>query len=624
MNYLMVDSVSKAFGERVLFDNITFGIDAGQKIALIARNGIGKTTLLNIIAGEESPDTGSVIYRNGIRVSFLSQNPTFDENKNVVDVLFDVDNSIMRATRRYEEALYLMDKDANVDSEELHRAMSQMDAEGAWDYEAKVKEVLSRFDIKDFHQKVKELSGGQRKKIALAKVLIDNADLLILDEPTNHLDITVIEWLEDYLSRQKLSLLVVTHDRYFLDKVCNEVVELDRGQIFKYKGDYPYYLEKKSERVENENAEIEKAKNLYRKELDWMRRQPQARGTKAKARIDSFYDIEDKAKMQITEKGAEFKVKIDRLGSKILEINYLTKSFGSNKLMENFVYTFKKGDKVGIVGKNGCGKSTFLNLIMGLIKPDKGTIVVGDTVKFGYYTQSGLQVDEDMRVIDILRTVADEIPMGKVTMSAAQFLYRFGYSKEVQWSPFCKLSGGERRKLYLLMVLMQNPNFLILDEPTNDLDIYTLDILEEFLQNYDGCLIVVSHDRYFMDRIVDHIFAFNGNANVKDFPGNYTDYLMWQQNQNISKKEQVVKAEKAIKVSSNTTKPSYKQKLEYQTLTNDIEELEVKRGDLMNKLNSGVGSPDEFKEWSLLLNELINSIEEKEMRWLELSDSYEF
>lgn len=623
MNYLMVDGVSKAFGERVLFENLTLGIDAGQKIALIARNGIGKTTLLNIIAGVESPDEGSVIYRNGIRVSFLSQNPEFDENKNVVDVLFDVDNAIMRATRRYEEALYLMDRGECSDNE-LHEAMAQMDSEGAWDYESKVKEVLSKFNIRDFHQKVGQLSGGQKKKIALAKVLIDNADLLILDEPTNHLDIAVIEWLEDYLSRQRLSLLVVTHDRYFLDKVCNEVVELDRGQLFKYKGGYSYYLEKKSERVENENAEIEKAKNLYRKELDWMRRQPQARSTKAKARIDSFYEIEDKAKQQLTEKGAEFKVNIERLGNKILEINYLTKSFGESKLLEDFVYTFKKGDKIGIVGRNGCGKSTFLNIIMGLIKADSGSVVVGDTVKFGYYTQDGLQVDDNMRVIDILRSVADEIPMGKGTLSAAQFLYRFGYSKEVQWNPFGKLSGGEKRKLFLLMVLMQNPNFLILDEPTNDLDIYTLDILEEFLQNYDGCLMVVSHDRYFMDKIVDHIFAFDGDGGVKDFPGNYTDYLLWRNKQQSVKKEQVVKIDRGVKTSSNPMKPSYKQRLEYETLTKDIDVLEREKEVLINKLNDGEGTPEDFKCWGVELNKLINSIEDKEMRWLELSTSYEF
>lgn len=619
----MVDGVSKAFGERVLFENLTLGIDAGQKIALIARNGIGKTTLLNIIAGVESPDEGSVIYRNGIRVSFLSQNPEFDENKNVVDVLFDVDNAIMRATRRYEEALYLMDRGECSDNE-LHEAMAQMDSEGAWDYESKVKEVLSKFNIRDFHQKVGQLSGGQKKKIALAKVLIDNADLLILDEPTNHLDIAVIEWLEDYLSRQRLSLLVVTHDRYFLDKVCNEVVELDRGQLFKYKGGYSYYLEKKSERVENENAEIEKAKNLYRKELDWMRRQPQARSTKAKARIGSFYEIEDKAKQQLTEKGAEFKVNIERLGNKILEINYLTKSFGESKLLEDFVYTFKKGDKIGIVGRNGCGKSTFLNIIMGLIKADSGSVVVGDTVKFGYYTQDGLQVDDNMRVIDILRSVADEIPMGKGTLSAAQFLYRFGYSKEVQWNPFGKLSGGEKRKLFLLMVLMQNPNFLILDEPTNDLDIYTLDILEEFLQNYDGCLMVVSHDRYFMDKIVDHIFAFDGDGGVKDFPGNYTDYLLWRNKQQSVKKEQVVKIDRGVKTSSNPMKPSYKQRLEYETLTKDIDVLEREKEVLINKLNDGEGTPEDFKCWGVELNKLINSIEDKEMRWLELSTSYEF
>lgn len=619
----MVDGVSKAFGERVLFENLTLGIDAGQKIALIARNGIGKTTLLNIIAGVESPDEGSVIYRNGIRVSFLSQNPEFDENKNVVDVLFDVDNAIMRATRRYEEALYLMDR-GECNDNELHEAMAQMDSEGAWDYESKVKEVLSKFNIRDFHQKVGQLSGGQKKKIALAKVLIDNADLLILDEPTNHLDIAVIEWLEDYLSRQRLSLLVVTHDRYFLDKVCNEVVEMDRGQLFKYKGGYSYYLEKKSERVENENAEIEKAKNLYRKELDWMRRQPQARSTKAKARIDSFYEIEDKAKQQLTEKGAEFKVNIERLGNKILEINYLTKSFGESKLLEDFVYTFKKGDKIGIVGRNGCGKSTFLNIIMGLIKADSGSVVVGDTVKFGYYTQDGLQVDENMRVIDILRSVADEIPMGKGTLSAAQFLYRFGYSKEVQWNPFGKLSGGEKRKLFLLMVLMQNPNFLILDEPTNDLDIYTLDILEEFLQNYDGCLMVVSHDRYFMDKIVDHIFAFDGDGGVKDFPGNYTDYLLWRNKQQSVKKEQVVKIDRGVKTSSNPMKPSYKQRLEYETLTKDIDVLEREKEVLINKLNDGEGTPEDFKCWGVELNKLINNIEDKEMRWLELSTSYEF
>ena len=629
MNYLLIEQLSKSYGEKELFSDITFGIDQGSKVALIARNGAGKSSLLNIIAGLEIPDSGSVTFRNDMRWAYLPQNPEMRDDQSVFDILFNADNDFMRAIRDYEASLNLIKHD---DSPEAHKvledATNTMERVGAWDYDVRIKEILGRFKITELEQKAGELSGGQRKKVSLAKALLEETDLLILDEPTNHLDIEMIEWLEDYLSRQNLSLFVVTHDRYFLDNVCNEILELDNNRIYRYKGNYTYFLEKKAEREVIEQLETEKARGLFRKELEWMRRMPQARTTKSKARIDSFYDVQEKAGKRVEKDTGPLEVRMTRIGGKILEMNNIHKAYGDNKLIENFSYTFKKGDKVGIVGKNGCGKTTLLNMITGSLAPDMGKIVTGQTIVYGYYSQEGFQPTEDKRVIDLAKDIAEEMPMGKGRISASAFLAHFNFPQALQYNYFSSLSGGEKRRLFLLMQLLKNPNFLILDEPTNDLDIYTLNLLEEFLVAFEGCLLVVSHDRYFMDKIVDHVFVFEGEGKVKDYYGNYTDFYR-EKIKEEAKASKLLKpqiADKPVRekdASPKPIKPTFKQKTEFAALDAEIQKLEAVKHDVLEQMNSGEQSPEELEKLSLTYQETENALDEKTNRWLELSELFE-
>ncbi len=621
MNYLSIENLTKSFGEKLLFKNITFGIEVGQKIALIAQNGAGKSSLIKIIAGQDEGDSGKVTIGNDVKISYLPQNPYMLEEQQVIDYLFDTDNELVKLIRDY-EALTLAEIP---DKSQLERVIVRMDELHAWSFESKIKEILGRFGITNLNQKIAELSGGMRKKIALAKALIEEANLIILDEPTNHLDVVMIEWLENYLSRQNLSIFVVTHDRYFLDNVCNEIIELDNHRIYRYRGNYSYFLEKKAERLSVEKTEMEKARSLYQKELDWMRRQPQARATKAKAREDAFYKIEEKVKNVNSENARGFGLDMQRLGGKILELNYINKSYGSQVILENFTYIFNKGDRIGIVGKNGSGKSTLLKIIMGEAKPDKGKIVKGKTVEFGYFQQDGLPIKEDKRIIDIIKDIAEEVEMKKGSLSPAQFLSYFNFHTNIHYNYFSALSGGEKRKLYLLTVLLKKPNFLILDEPTNDLDIATLNKLEEFLQNYNGCLMIVSHDRYFMDHMVDHIFAFEGNGKVRDYYGNYSEYYRLKKLEQKEKKPKTDpgsygEKQKKIKPKQTSNKPTYKQVQEYEAIEKEIEKLETEKSELMEKLNSGLGTPDELNVWSQQIGKLINEIEKKSDRWLELSE----
>ena len=558
---LTVENLSKSFGEKILFENISFGINAGQKTALIARNGTGKTSLLNILTGTVLADEGRVTFRNDIRMAYLPQNPLMNENQTVREYVFASENKYVQAVNTYEKALLnIQQQPSQLHEKQLQDAMNMMDTLGAWDYENRVKEVLTRLEVSDLDKTISMLSGGERKKIALSKVLIDDTNFLILDEPTNHLDIKMIEWLEEFLSKQSLSILMVTHDRYFLDNVCHDIIEIDKGRLYHYKGTYNYYVEKKAERQQIERLEIEKAKNLYRTELDWMRRMPSARGTKARARIDAFYELQEKALQRVDDRKPSLSVKTERIGGKILEMYNVTKSYEGKTLVDDFTYTFKKSEKIGIVGQNGVGKSTFLNILTQALKPDSGNIVVGQTVQFGYYTQNGLKESDDRRVIDIIKDVAEVIHLenGK-EMTATQFLRYFGFADTTQYNYYGNLSGGERRRLYLLKVLMANPNFLILDEPTNDLDIYTLEILEEFLENYKGCLIIVSHDRSFMDDLVDHLFVFEGNGKIRDYHSNYTDYMKAKEAEQrvavLQKRDEKPKYERP----KTTAKPTYKQ-----------------------------------------------------------------
>ena len=628
MNYLLVEQLSKSYGEKELFSDITFGIDQGSKVALIARNGAGKSSLLNIISGKDLPDSGSVTFRKDIRWSYLSQNPEMNDDETVFDILFNAENDFMRAIRNYEYALNLL---RHEDTTEAHRlletATTAMEQMGAWDYDVRIKEILGRFKITDLDQKAGSLSGGQRKKVSLAKALLEETDLLILDEPTNHLDIEMIEWLEEYLSRQNLSLLVVTHDRYFLDNVCNEILELDNNRLYKYKGNYGYFLEKKAEREAIEQVETEKARGLFRKELEWMRRMPQARTTKSKARIDAFYDIQEKASKRNEKDTGPLEVKMTRIGGKILELNNIHKAFGENRLIEDFSYTFKKGDKVGIIGKNGTGKSTLLNMITGSLNPDMGKIITGQTIVYGYYSQEGFQPKEDKRVIDIAKDIAEEMPMGKGRITASAFLAHFNFPHTLQYNYFSSLSGGEKRRLFLLMQLLKNPNFLILDEPTNDLDIHTLNLLEDFLMNFEGCLLIVSHDRYFMDKIVDHVFVFEGSGKVKDYYGNYTAYYRLRMEEEAAalrlKSPPAPKPTKENTLQTGPRKPTFKEKSEFEGLGKEIELLESTKAGILEKMNSGNCTPEELEALSRNYQETENSLEEKSNRWLELSELFD-
>lgn len=620
MNYISADSISKAFEDKWLFKNISLGLEKGQKVALIGINGSGKSTLLKVLSGIETPDEGVVAINKGISLGFLSQEPDFGDASTVKEALFSKDIPVLQAVAQYEESLKNPD---NIS--ELQKAMELMDQLNAWDYEQQVKEIIGKVGLPDHQASIKHLSGGQKKRVALAKLLISDPDLLFLDEPTNHLDLETIEWLQNYLSTKNTTLLMVTHDRYFLEAVTTEIIELDQASIFRYQGNYSYFLEKKEERHSIEAVVTDKARNLMKKELEWIRRQPKARGTKAKYRIDAFEDLKEKATSSRTEQKLELQVKTSRQGKKVLEIDHISKSFGDKKILEPFTYVFKRKERIGIVGKNGTGKSTFLNIITGKLSPDKGEVIQGDTTKFGYYKQEGLSFKEDQRAIDIVKEVAEVISLSNGTeVSASKFLELFGFDSALQYSFVRKLSGGERKRLHLLRVLISNPNFLILDEPTNDLDIVTLNTLEEFLDSFGGCLVIVTHDRYFLDKLADHLFIFEGQGKIRDFNGNYTDYINWQkEDKNITSKP--VKNEKPNPSQPKEQVPkqeklSFKEKHEYESLEKDIEILENEKNTLVENLNSGNLNHSELKDISEKIQELIDTIEQKTLRWLELSE----
>ena len=619
MNLLSVENISKAFGERIILENISFGINKDQKIAFIAKNGTGKTTLLNIIAGKDQPDSGQVVFRKDIHIGFLSQNPSFNEELTVEETIFATDNPILRLIQEYEHALQHPENEMA-----YQKAFEQMERHNAWDFETQYKQILFRLKLDNLQLKVKNLSGGQKKRLALANVLISKPDLLILDEPTNHLDLEMIEWLEQYFAKENLTLFIVTHERYFLERVCNEILELDNGELFSYKGNYSYFLEKKEQRLAQEQASVEKAKNLYVKELDWMRRQPKARTTKSKSRIDDFYKIKEAAHKRRKEHSVQLEINMERLGSKTVEFHNVSKSFGDLRVLNKFNYNFLRGERVGIIGKNGTGKSTFLNLLTSTITPDSGKIVVGDTIKFGYYTQDGIEVQQGQKVIEVIQKYGDYIPLLKGrTLSAGQLLERFLFDRKKQYDYVEKLSGGELKRLYLCTVLIQNPNFLILDEPTNDLDIVTLNVLEDFLLDYPGCLVVVSHDRYFMDKIVDHLFVFKGNGEVEDFPGNYTDYRVYEESVPPTDDTPKKEATKNTWRKDGTKGLSFNEQKEYNRLEKEIAQLEEKKTAIEATFAEGSLSSNEIQEQSVALQETLIAIEEKTERWFELTEKLE-
>lgn len=615
--YLQVENLTKSFGDLVLFNGISFGIAEGQRIGLIAKNGSGKTTLLNILAGKEGYDEGKITFRRDLRVGYLEQSPKYPEELTVLEACFYHGNSTVELIKEYERC---METPGNPGMDEL---LVRMEHEKAWDYERRTKQILSQLKIRDFSQKIGHLSGGQLKRVALANILITEPDLLILDEPTNHLDLDMTEWLEEYLNRGSLSLLMVTHDRYFLDRVCSEIIEIDNRQLYSYKGNYSYYLEKRQERIEATNAEIARANNLYRTELEWMRRMPQARGHKARYREEAFYELEKVAKQRTYDANVKLDVKASYIGSKIFEADHLCKRFGDLKILDDFSYIFARYEKMGIVGNNGTGKSTFIKILMGLEKPDSGTLDIGETVRFGYYSQEGLQFNEQMKVIDVITDIAEVIELGNgKRLTASQFLQHFLFTPETQHSYVYKLSGGERRRLYLCTVLMRNPNFLVLDEPTNDLDIVTLQVLEEYLQNFKGCVIVVSHDRYFMDKVVDHLLVFKGQGDIRDFPGNYSDYRDWKLAKAEHEKEAAKpKEEKTQRVRLNDKRRmTFKERKEFEQLEKEIAALEEEKKQIEEALCSGTLSVDELTEKSKRLPLLNDELDEKTMRWLELSE----
>lgn len=615
--YLQVEGLTKSFGDLVLFQGISFGVAQGQRIGLIAKNGSGKTTLLNILAGKEGYDEGKITFRRDLRVGYLEQSPQYPEELTVLEACFYHGNGTVELIKEYEKC---METPGNPGLEDL---LDRMEHEKAWDYERRVKQILSQLKITDFNQRIGYLSGGQLKRVALANVLISEPDLLIMDEPTNHLDLDMTEWLEEYLSRGTLSLLMVTHDRYFLDRVCSEIIEIDNRQLYSYKGNYSYYLEKRQERIDAANAEVARANNLYRTELEWMRRMPQARGHKARYREEAFYELEKEAKRRMYDSNVKLDVKASYIGSKIFEADHLYKSFGDLKILDDFSYIFARYEKMGIVGNNGTGKSTFIKILMGIEKPDSGTLDIGETVRFGYYSQDGLKFDEQMKVIDVITDIAEviELDNGK-RLTASQFLQHFLFTPETQHSYVYKLSGGERRRLYLCTVLMKNPNFLVLDEPTNDLDIVTLQVLEEYLQNFKGCVIVVSHDRYFMDKVVDHLLVFKGQGDIRDFPGNYSDYRDWKAAKaEHDKEKEKPKEEKVQRVRLNDRRRmTFKERKEFEQLEKDIAVLEAEKKNIEEALCSGTLSVDELTEKSKRLPKLEEELDEKTMRWLELSE----
>ncbi|ANW97365.1 ABC transporter [Wenyingzhuangia fucanilytica] len=620
MNYLSIENVSKAFGERVLFENLSFGINKDQKIAFVAKNGTGKTRLLEIIAGNDIPDTGQVVTRKDLHVSYLSQEDAFDENQTVEEVIFDSDSKVLKIVQEYEKAI-----ENPEDAERYQLAFDMMDQYNAWDFETQYKQILTKLKLDNLQLKVSGLSGGQRKRLALATVLISKPDLLILDEPTNHLDLEMIEWLEDFFAKEKITLFMVTHDRYFLERVCNEIIEMDNGQLYSYKGNYSYYLEKKEERIALEQTVQAKAKNLFKKELDWMRRQPKARTTKSKSRIDDFFVIKEKARARRSEHKVQLEINMERLGNKIVEFHKVSKAWEDMVMLDQFDYNFNRGERIGIIGKNGTGKSSFLNVLTGNTPVDSGKVVVGETIKFGYYHQSGIQVKEGQKVIEVIKEFGEFIPLAKGhKISASQLLERFLFDKKKQYDFVEKLSGGERKRLYLCTVLIQNPNFLILDEPTNDLDIVTLNVLESFMLDYPGNLVVVSHDRYFMDKIVDSLFVFRGNGVIENFPGNYSDFRAYE-NSDAQEEQEIVptKIETVKEKQKTPAKLSYAENKEYINLESDIAKLNRKKEAIEAEFAEGKIEGENIDKKSIELQKIIDDIEFKEMRWFELSEKLE-
>lgn len=628
MHYVSVEGLTKSYGIKPLFENITFHIEEGDKIALVARNGSGKSTLLRILSGKEPTDGGTVWLNKDVTVALFEQDPVFIEDKTILENIFHHDHPIINAIKDYEAAV---DEE---DENKISQAISSMDELGAWDFDAKVKQILGKLNIHHLQQITGTLSGGQRKRVALAKTLIDigfdhKHVLLIMDEPTNHLDVEMVEWLEHYLNQEKITLLLVTHDRYFLDAVCDEIWELDRSNLVVYKGDYENFLEKKSTRIENELSSIDKARNTYRKELEWMRKQPKARTTKSKSRQDNFYTVEAKAKQRIEDEKVELQVKMSRLGGKIAELKKIYKAYGDKIILKGFDYTFKRGERVGIVGKNGVGKSTFINILQGIEQPDSGKINIGETIVFGYYSQQGLIVKEDMRVIEFVKDIAENFPLANGgSLSASQFLQLFLFSPDQQYTYISQLSGGEKRRLHLLSILFRNPNFLILDEPTNDLDLATLGVLENFLNEFQGCLLIVSHDRYFMNRLVDHLLIMEGDGLIRDFPGNYTQYRIQLANtpERESKESRDPKSNATRQTVSQNPSPvskkqlSYKEKREFELLEKEIASLESEKSMITEKLNNGQTSFEELQQYAVRINEVTSLLDEKELRWLELSE----
>lgn len=623
-SFLQIENLTKSYGDRLLFADVTFGINEGDKIGLIAKNGMGKTTLLRCIAGQESVDSGTVTFTSGLRMGFLEQSPQLDENLTVTEACLQADSAVTQAIRTYEEAL------ASGDDTRIAAASEAMDAANAWDYEDRLRQMLSQLGITDLNKPVGQLSGGQRKRVALAKVILEEPQLVLLDEPTNHLDIESIEWLESFLQRSRVALLMVTHDRYFLDRVCTRIIEIDRSQIFSYEGNYDNYLRRRRERIEAMTAELAKVKNTLRREQEWMNRQPQARAGKAKFRIDNFYDLKQRAAIDLRQRNVSLNVKSSYIGSKIFEASHVSKRFGDKIILDDFNYIFSRYEKVGIIGHNGVGKSTFIKMLLGEVATDSGTWDIGTTVRFGYYRQDGMHFSPDKKVIEAITDVADDIVLngGELRLNPSQFLQQFLFTPADQQKLIAKLSGGERSRLYLASVLLGSPNFLILDEPTNDLDIVTLGILEEYLTDFEGCVIVVSHDRYFLDNIVDHLFVLPGDGSVKDFPGNYSDYRQWQQQQDAEKKAQ--EAERAAKRTDNAdTKPqstrerpaklTFKERKEFEQLEAELEALNAEKDALDALFNSGETITD-IAEKSQRYTELTALIDEKEMRWLELSE----
>jgi len=622
VNYLSVENISKSYGDRILFKNISFGINAGQKIGFVAKNGTGKTSLLNILSGDDSPDDGNVVYRKNLKVSFLSQDPNLDPNLTIEETIFSSDNPILKIIEAYEKAI----ENPN-DAETYQAAFENMDAHHAWDFETRYKQILFKLKLEDLSQKVSNLSGGQKKRLALANALLTQPDLLVMDEPTNHLDLEMIEWLEALFAKENFTLFMVTHDRYFLERVCNEMVELDEGNLYSYKGNYSYYLEKREARIETEATETGKAKQLYKQELEWMRRQPKARTTKSKSRIDDFHEIKSRASQRRNDHEVQLELNMERLGSKVVELHHISKSFDKKDLFKKFEYNFIQGERIGIIGKNGTGKSTFLNILTGKMKPDAGKVVIGDTVKFGYYTQDGIKIKEGQKVIDVIREFGDYIPLKKgKQISAAQLLERFLFDRKKQYDFVEKLSGGELKRLYLCTVLIKNPNFLILDEPTNDLDIVTLNVLENFLMDFPGCLIVVSHDRYFMDKIVDHLFIFRGEGIIEDFPGNYSDFRSYEDSSPKLKKGETKEDSKSKtdwKSNNDKVKLTYNEQKEYTKLEKEIAKLEKERESLQNKFATENWDGLEIEKQSKNLHNIIEEVDKKTERFFELIEKLE-